>query len=148
MKRQNTMSKRKTGTRKKGDYDARWGVKRSTRKGTKGQFVKGVSGNPGGRMGYRAKAERMLEEEAKDSDVKVILRKLINQAKLGKPWAIEMLLKRLLPPTERRENETVEPASLEALEQRLGVLFKQLEEEPEEDEQVPPESAPESESVH
>jgi Family of unknown function (DUF5681) len=69
---------------------------KAVQKGKKG-FQKGKSGNPKGRpKGSRNKAS-LLVEQIVDDEAGAIARKLIDQAKEGEPYALKLVIDRVLP---------------------------------------------------
>ncbi len=85
MARERTGEKQESATRERG-----------------GQFKPGVSGNPAGRpRGSRDPRTVILAELLDDDGVKIV-RRLIEQAKSGEPWAVRLCIERLLPRHERR----------------------------------------------
>jgi hypothetical protein len=67
-----------------------------------GKFAAGVSGNPAGRpRGSRDKRTLVLAELV-DGDGVEIVGKLLARAKKGDPWAVRLVVERLLPKMERR----------------------------------------------
>ena len=67
-----------------------------------GQFVKGVSGNPRGRPRGTRDPRTVILAELLDGDGAAIVGKLIEQAKAGEPWAVRLVVERILPRHERR----------------------------------------------
>jgi len=68
----------------------------------RGKFAPGVSGNPRGRPKGARDKRTVLLEELLDGEGELIVRKLIDQAKAGDPWAVRMAIERLVPRRERR----------------------------------------------
>ena len=67
-----------------------------------GRFKPGVSGNPAGRPKGSRDPRTVILAELLDDDGAKIVRKLIEQAKAGEPWAVRLCTERLLPRHERR----------------------------------------------
>lgn len=86
------------------------------------QFKPGQSGNPSGKSKARVRAESLFDATTTDAHIKKLLRLIRAWAEDGEPWAVEMLMKRYLPATERREVEQVEPAPVHELEAALDRL--------------------------
>ena len=69
---------------------------------SRGQFAKGVSGNPAGRPRGSRDPRTVILAQLVDGDGAAIVSKLIEQAKAGEPWAVRLVVERILPRFERR----------------------------------------------
>lgn len=69
-----------------------------------GQFEKGVSGNPRGRPKGSRDPRTIILAELLDGEGAAVVGQLIEQAKAGTPWAVRLVIERLLPRHERRVN--------------------------------------------
>jgi hypothetical protein len=61
-----------------------------------------VSGNPAGRRKGQRDARTVVLSQLLDVDGEAIVSKLIEQAKAGEPWAVRLVVERILPRLERR----------------------------------------------
>lgn len=68
----------------------------------RGQFAPGVSGNPAGRPKGSRDPRSVILAQLVDVDGAAIVGKLIEQAKAGEPWAVRLVVERILPRFERR----------------------------------------------
>ena len=62
-----------------------------------GRFAPGSSGNPAGRPSGSRDARTEFLDELLGDDGEVILNKLVEEAKAGRPWAVRLAIERLLP---------------------------------------------------
>src|SRR5271165_2668791 len=67
-----------------------------------GRFAKGVSGNPRGRPRGSRDQRTVILAQLLDDDGAEIVGQLVQQAKAGTPWAVRLVIERLLPRHERR----------------------------------------------
>ena len=67
-----------------------------------GRFAPGSSGNPKGRPRGSRNASTLMLAELVDGEGRLIVKKLIELAKLGDPVALRLAVERLLPKLERR----------------------------------------------
>jgi uncharacterized protein DUF5681 len=79
-----------------------------------GRFVRGTSGNPAGRPRGSRDAKTVALAELVDGSGEAIVKKLCASAESGAPWAIRLVVEKILPRIERRvdvELGAVETAS-------------------------------------
>jgi hypothetical protein len=74
----------------------------SGKRGAKGRFLAGVSGNPRGRPKGSRDPRTVILAQLLDADGAAIVASLVDQAKAGSPWAVRLVIERLLPRHERR----------------------------------------------
>jgi hypothetical protein len=67
-----------------------------------GRFPAGVSGNPRGRPKGSRDRRTLLLGELLDGGGEAIVAKLVKLAKAGKPWAVRLVVERIVPRLERR----------------------------------------------
>jgi hypothetical protein len=67
-----------------------------------GRFVPGTSGNPAGRPRGSRDAKTVALAELVDGSGEAVVRKLCASAEAGAPWAIRMVVEKILPRMERR----------------------------------------------
>lgn len=67
-----------------------------------GRFKPGVSGNPKGRPKGSRDPRTVILAQLLDVDGAAVVGQLIEQAKAGTPWAVRLVIERLLPRHERR----------------------------------------------
>jgi hypothetical protein len=72
------------------------------RRGAGGRFAAGVSGNPRGRPRGSVDPRTVILAQLADGDGAAIVTKLVEQAKAGEPWAVRLIVERVLPRYERR----------------------------------------------
>ena len=97
----------------------RWRVKRektgeelaSAPRERSGQFKPGVSGNPRGRPKGSRDPRTVILAQLVDADGAAIVGKLIEQAKAGEPWAVRLVVERILPRHERRVSVELPPVT-------------------------------------
>ena len=85
------------------------------------QFQPGKSGNPqGARLGVRYRTQHVFDQILTDAEVRLVLAKVLADAKAGHPYAVNVLLDRAYPRTEIREHEFGDAAEPDALADRLA----------------------------
>jgi hypothetical protein len=67
-----------------------------------GKFAAGVSGNPAGRPRGKRDARTLLLADLVDGGGAEVVGRLLASAKKGEPWAVRLVVERLLPKMERR----------------------------------------------
>ena len=91
--------------------------------------------NPRGanQYSYRSRAHALLEEllletreDAQETRLRAILDRLVREAERGRPWAIALLLDRVLPKTQGLEHSEIVAASPGALADALQEAAKRL----------------------
>lgn len=68
--------------------------KQETKRNAKGQFLKGCSGNAGGRSSKQAELRKRLEDHSDEA-----INQVIEQAKMGEITACRLILDRVIPPS-------------------------------------------------
>ena len=67
-----------------------------------GRFAPGVSGNPRGRPRGSRSAKTVALEQLLDDGGADVVAQLVKRAKLGRPWAVRLVIERILPRHEKR----------------------------------------------
>jgi hypothetical protein len=85
------------------------------------RFAPGVSGNPRGRPKGSRNRATVLAQELLDGDVEAVVHKLVEEAKGGKPWALRLVIERLVPSRRSSAVEVELPRMERACDIALGV---------------------------
>lgn len=94
----------------------------------KGKWVKGQSGNPGGRpMGAKNKTT-LMAQTLLDGEAEAIIRKCVELAKKGRPVALKLCLERILPPIKERpiQLDLNAPGRLEDIVGAMGLIVEKV----------------------
>lgn len=72
------------------------------RRAAGGKFAPGASGNPAGRPRGSVDPRTVILAQLAEGDGAAIVATLIDRAKAGEPWAVRLIVERILPRYERR----------------------------------------------